>query len=432
MLADRPTVSIVVLNWNGRKHLTACLKSLMELEYPPSRLQVILCDNGSSDGSADFVRQKFPRVHVVALERNLGFAEGNNRAANEATGEWLGFLNNDMWVEPQWLEHMLASLRDHPRAACLASQIKNWNGTRVDFVGGGVNFQGHGFQVDHGKAASPHNHARPLLFACGGAMLVRRDVFQDVGCFDDDYFAFFEDIDLGWRLNLLGHDVWYVPEAVVHHRHHGTAGKIPQHRLQVLYERNALATIYKCFDEDNLAAVLPAAMLLINERALRLSGVDTSEFDIVRSTPDGEPSAPVPAAVPPGPNEKREPLLARGWRVLRQEGWRMAVHKGVGVIRHTTTRSLNWIVDLSRPQHFVVPGIAISHQVALSEFGKRLESLSRKRAWIQERRRRTDAEILPLFVDPFFTNYEERRYVAFYRWLCRVQGLDRRFATPPD
>jgi GT2 family glycosyltransferase len=432
MQANPPTVSIVVLNWNGRKHLTACLQSLMELHYPPSHLQVILCDNGSTDGSADFVRGKFPRVDVVALDRNLGFAEGNNRAANEATGEWLGFLNNDMWVEPRWLEHMLAPIADGHRVACLASQIKNWNGTRFDFVGGGVNFQGHGFQIDHGKAKSRHNYARRLLFACGGAMLIRRDIFLEAGSFDDDYFAFFEDIDLGWRLNLLGHDVWYVPDAVVHHRHHGTARKIPQHRLHVLYERNALSTIYKCFDDENLAAVLPAAMLLINERGLRLSAVDTAEFDVFRPGRDGHPKGRAGVTTPPEPTEKRQPLLERGWRVLRHEGWRTAVRKGVGVLRHATTQGLNSFVDHSRPQHFVVPGVAISQQVALSEFGHRLESLNRKREWIQQRRRRTDAEILPLFSDPFFTNYEEKRYVAFYRWLCRVQGLDRRFTPRPD
>src|SRR5712692_2254914 len=104
MAAELPTVSIVVLNWNGKQHLSSSLGSLGELDYPASKLEVILCDNGSTDGSADFAKAKFARVKVIALDRNYGFAEGNDRAAQQAGGEWVGFLNNDMWVKPSWLK----------------------------------------------------------------------------------------------------------------------------------------------------------------------------------------------------------------------------------------------------------------------------------------------------------------------------------------
>src|ERR1700693_1728618 len=100
MTNELPAVSIIVLNWNGRGHLQDCLKSLLALDYPESKLQIVLCDNGSTDGSTDFVRARFPKVTIVALDHNYGFAEGNNRAARAATGEWVAFLNNDMWVEP--------------------------------------------------------------------------------------------------------------------------------------------------------------------------------------------------------------------------------------------------------------------------------------------------------------------------------------------
>src|ERR1700674_3175100 len=110
MPSELPSVSVVVLNWNGKGHLTACLDSLLALDYPASKLQILLCDNGSTDGSVKFVRKGFPKVTVVSLDRNYGFAEGNNRAAKEAMGEWVAFLNNDMWVEPQWLKNMVAPL----------------------------------------------------------------------------------------------------------------------------------------------------------------------------------------------------------------------------------------------------------------------------------------------------------------------------------
>src|ERR1700694_1754540 len=103
----RPSVSLVVLNWNGREFLDTCLDSLERLDYPNERLELVLCDNGSTDGSVEYVRMRHPRFHIVALDRNYGFAEGNNRGANEATGDWVGFLNNDMEVPVDWLQHLL-------------------------------------------------------------------------------------------------------------------------------------------------------------------------------------------------------------------------------------------------------------------------------------------------------------------------------------
>src|SRR5207237_6141361 len=147
----------------------------------------------------------------------------------------------------------------HPGAACLASRIKTWDGSALDFIGGGVNYQGHGFQVDYGERSCERDVERKVLFACGGAMLIRRDVFREVGGFDADYFAYFEDVDLGWRLNLLGREVWYTPRATAFHRHHGTASQVVAHKLRVLYERNALFTIYKCFEDRDLDRVLTTA-----------------------------------------------------------------------------------------------------------------------------------------------------------------------------
>src|SRR5439155_7651017 len=109
------------------------------------------------------------------------------------------------------------------------------------------------------QALRPSGAEAPLLFACGGSMLVQRDVFLAVGGFDPDYFAFFEDVDLGWRLWLLGYRVTLTPSAITYHRHHGTTNVIPNHRVHVLYERNALYTIYKNYDEEHLDRILPAS-----------------------------------------------------------------------------------------------------------------------------------------------------------------------------
>ncbi|HXC77967.1 MAG TPA: glycosyltransferase family 2 protein [Candidatus Acidoferrum sp.] len=430
MLPDTPTVSIVVLNWNGKRHLSAALESLVALDYPQTKLEIVLCDNGSADGSADFVRQRFPSVRVVALDRNYGFAEGNNRAARLVSGEWIGFLNNDMWVEPSWLQDLLAPLAEQPQLKCLASRIKNWDGSALDFIGGGVSFHGHGFQRDHGETSSIHDQPRRLLFPCGGAMLIKRDLFLEVGGFDPDFFAFFEDVDLGWRLNLLGHDVWYTPAATAFHRHHSTAHRIDPHQLGVLYERNALAMIYKCFDDGNLAAVLPMALLLLNERALEHARVDRSAFAI----PGSEAAEEVTTQVMPS-NLGSQPaptLVARGRKILREQGVGVAAAKALRQPGKWTLAGLRPIVEQLRPKHFLVPAMAMSYWVGASEFAHQLETLNTKRAWIQSRRKRSDAEIIPLFVDPFYANYPDPNFHRFTRWLVRVQGLDHRFGAVPD
>src|SRR6266566_803907 len=431
MTNELPSVSIVVLNWNGRRHLTACLESLLALDYPASRLQIVLCDNGSTDGSVEFVRQRFPNVTVVPLDHNYGFAEGNNRAAKVATGEWVGFLNNDMWVEPSWLKNMVAPLDDMPGLACVASRIMNWDGSHIDFIGGGVSFHGHGYQLDDGAQTSIQDKPRRLLFACGGAMLIRRDLFLEIGGFDPGFFAFFEDVDLGWRLNILGHDVWYTPDATAYHRHHATANRIEPHQITVLFERNALAMIYKCFDDDNLSAALPAALLLVNERGLELAELDSKLFEIPGDVPPPGDNAPqweegdsLRASVPS--------LLARGQRVLRERGLLVAFGKSLRQPIKLIVAGYGRLVALLPPRHLVVSAPAIAYFVGISRFASQLDSLNQKRAYIQQHRKRTDSEILPLLVDPFYPIYPDPHFRRFSRWLFHIQGLDRRFGAPRD
>jgi GT2 family glycosyltransferase len=433
-MSEDPSVSLIVLNWNGREHLDDCLSSLVALDYPVDRLQLILCDNGSSDGSAEYVRSRFPGVEVVALDDNYGFAEGNDRAAALAAGDWLGFLNNDMHVEPGWLRQLLAPLREQPGLACIASRIANWDGSAIDFIGGGVNFQGHGFQMDHGQTVSSQDCPRRLLFACGGAMLVRRDVFLEAGGFDPDYFAFFEDVDLGWRLNLLGHDVWYEPGATAFHRHHGTAGHVSAHKLRVLYERNALFTIYKCFDDDNLAAALPAALILLNEKALRIARTDLSDYILERprTEPVDEPAGSSRQPVQ-GPKER---IIAKVIRLTRNEGVRGMLRKALrlarwrfDVFKLDLRRVLLWTGTSAAAGMEPLPRLTVSHYVALSDFAHHLEHLRAKREWLQSRRVRSDAELLPLFHNALDASYNDEHYVRFHRWLCTVLGLDQRFSS---
>jgi len=128
-----PDVSVVILNFDGRHIIDRCLQSALALDYPSDRLEVIVCDNGSSDGSVEYVRTRFPSVRLVPLDRNYGFAEGNNRALAACRFQWVAFINNDMWFAPSWLRKLVAPLATQPALACIAGRILDWDGSHIDF-----------------------------------------------------------------------------------------------------------------------------------------------------------------------------------------------------------------------------------------------------------------------------------------------------------
>jgi len=420
--ARPPGVSVIILNWNGRQHLGPLLNSTAALDYPAELLEVIVADNASSDGSVDYVREAFPSVRIVSFDHNHGFAKGNNLAAEAATMEWVAFLNNDMRVEPGWVRELVAPLHGNPNLAAVSSKILNWDGTAIDFIGAGINFQGFGFQVDHGKRSSDHDFARRLLCPCGGAMLVRRDLFLEIGGFDSDYFGFYEDTDLGWRLNLLGHDVWYAPESICYHRGHGSFDRVKAERTRLLYERNSLFTMYKCLDDANLAVALPATMLLLNEKALRMADLDTASF---RLAPAPQPGVGVVNRKPSGAADRsyafdpaaddEESLAAKTQRVLREQGFGTFLRKGARFVSTRLQARVRRLLDTLTGRRSSLSGISIAHYVALSDFAHQLPALKEKRRWIQERRVRSDADLLPLFLFAVEPSYHDHEYMKIHR-----------------
>jgi GT2 family glycosyltransferase len=267
---DTPDVSIVIPSWNGRALLAESLPAIAALAYPHEHVEVLVFDNGSRDGSVAWLRATWPSVRVIESPMNLGFAAACDRAAVAAGGTVLAFLNNDLRVEPGWLACMTRALGDGGAAAA-GSRILDWDGARYDFDGGTMNFYGHGASPRHGRPLrTPVDEApRPTLFACGAAMVVDRARFLASGGFDPDYFAYFEDVDLGWRLWVEGERVLFVPAAVAYHRHHGSG--LDETRRTALLEMNALASVVKNYEAESLARVLPAALLLLASRA-RLAG----------------------------------------------------------------------------------------------------------------------------------------------------------------
>lgn len=281
-----PTVTLIVLNYNGMEHLPACFESLRHLDYPEDRLELMMVDNASTDGSVPYVESEHPNVRVVRSSENLGFAGGNNLGAREAAGEHVVFLNNDMSVHSGLVRGLVETLDSDAEAVSAGAKILSWDGSFFDFAGSICNFTGHAAQVGFEEPYHPdrYNEVVPQLFACGGAMIIDRQVFLDVGGFDDDYFIYFEDVDLGWRLWVQGHKVLFAPTAVTNHRHHGTMEKFPSYRKSLLYERNALYTVLKNYGDDNLGAALPATLFTmaagVVEEAVNLGQLDLESFSI--------------------------------------------------------------------------------------------------------------------------------------------------------
>jgi GT2 family glycosyltransferase len=290
--ATPPTVSVIVVNYRGAEHTIACLQAVRaELDHPADRLQLVCVDNGSGDDSLARIKAAVSGVTYVDAGRNLGFAGGVNLGARHATGEVLALLNNDARPHPDWAKAAIRHLRADPTIASVASRVLDWDGERVDFVDGGLTWFGMGYKQHAGKSlaelgSGDHERPRDVLFGTGSAMFVRADVFRSLGGFDERFFMFYEDVDLGWRLNLRGWRVRYEPASIAYHRHHASMSTVDgkdNARELYLLQRNALAMIYKNYSDETLARVMPAALALTVRRATADGRIDTEALEITRA-----------------------------------------------------------------------------------------------------------------------------------------------------
>jgi GT2 family glycosyltransferase len=211
-------VLVVVVNWNSGENLRRCLDSLAHQRANGFRTLVV--DNGSGDGSAALAEGRLPDVELIRVGRNEGFARANNLAFERAVDcKWIALLNPDAYPEPDWLERLLDAARDEPDYSFFASRlICVKDPTLLDGAGDDYHTSGLMWRRGHGKRAAGAYEKREEVFsACGAAALFRRDVILAAGGFDEDYFCYVEDADLAFRLRLLGHRCFYVPDAVVRH-----------------------------------------------------------------------------------------------------------------------------------------------------------------------------------------------------------------------
>jgi GT2 family glycosyltransferase len=218
-------------------------------------LRVIVVDNGSSDGTAAHLRERYPEAELVELGRNAGFAAAVNRGV-EASGdaEFVAVVNNDLELDPRFIDEMVAALRDHPEAASAGAKMLFYD--RRDVIDGTGDFtswyaisapRGRG-ETDRGQYDTPE----PVFSACGGAALYRRAALDSVGGFDEDFFAYAEDVDWGFRAQLAGWSCRYVPSAVAYHMGGATSGRVPN-LARYLFFRNTLSIVAKDWPASALA-----------------------------------------------------------------------------------------------------------------------------------------------------------------------------------
>ncbi len=235
--------SIVIINWNGRDHLARCLPSLMAQTCRD--FEIIIVDNGSSDGSVDFVREHYPQIHVLQNSENMGFALPNNQAIRLARGRYILTLNNDTELPPNWLQALVSAAQAHPEMGAFASLVV-FDDRRhmVDSAGLSVSLAGIGCQNRLGEDVQQVQQPEEVFGVCAAAALYRRELLEDVGLFDEDYFAYYEDVDLAWRARLRGWRAMLVPQAMVYHVHSATGGRASAFKERLVV-RNKIWTTLK-------------------------------------------------------------------------------------------------------------------------------------------------------------------------------------------
>jgi GT2 family glycosyltransferase len=266
---ENPKVSIVIPNWNGRKLLEQFLPSVVGQNYPS--FEVVILDNASADESVKFLEEQYPQVRVIRHDRNDGTAEGSNVGARAARGEYLFFISNDMWLEPNVLTLMTAHLDNDPKVGICTLKMRRITADgqrlmRLDSVGGIIDVFGFGYprginEEDHGQWDTPAE----VGFSFGGALMTRRALYEKLGGYDPAYFTLTDDLDLSWRVRLLGYKVMAEPRAVLYHRVSATLNTPAFKRAyrRFLSERNTIRMLLKNYRLMNLLWVMPGHLLLL-------------------------------------------------------------------------------------------------------------------------------------------------------------------------
>ncbi len=235
--------SVIIPNYKGIAYIDQCLKSVFAGSVPA---EVILVDNASGDGSLALVRERYPQVRIIEFEENAGFARAVNAGIQAARTKYVLLLNNDTVVDPDMLKHLERAMEEHPECfSAEARMISLKDRDRLD--GAGDFYCALGWAFARGKDKPRDSYLKPdrIFSSCAGCALYRRELFDQVGLFDENHFAYLEDVDLGYRANIYGYPNRYVPEAVVYHAGSGASGSRHNEFKVKLSARNSIYLVYK-------------------------------------------------------------------------------------------------------------------------------------------------------------------------------------------
>jgi GT2 family glycosyltransferase len=254
---DWPFVSVVLINMNGMRWLDRCLNSVLESDYPSNRMEIILVDNGSTDGSVESARDICgdSRIKIIQNKTNVGWSPANNQGVRIASGEIVVCLSNDMVVDSLWLATIVNTMKLSPYVGIVqCNSISMWDRKSFDSC---MNFlDKYGFAYSY----APQTRPRSVFFAEGMAFAIRSHVFNEIGGFDDYYFMEYDDMDLSWRAHLAGYKVFFCPTSIVYHARGGTVGGtyfVKNTKNIVQYVRNHFVTLIKNYSTSSLLQVLP-------------------------------------------------------------------------------------------------------------------------------------------------------------------------------
>ena len=251
------TVSLIIPNWNGARHLDVCLTSIAAQSRRPDR--AILVDNGSSDDSVAFVAGRFPWMECIALPRNVGFAAAVNRGIEASTEEYVALLNNDTELDVRWLGEMLRELESDASAGMAACKMLRFDErTTIDAAGDSLTRGGSPLTLGAGERdGEKFNLRRYVPGTCAGAALYKRNMLSRIGLFDEDFVSYYEDVDLSLRAQLAGYRCVYVPTAICYHKRGATSALLKDFPVR-MQERNLTALHVKNFPASVLLRKAPS------------------------------------------------------------------------------------------------------------------------------------------------------------------------------
>jgi GT2 family glycosyltransferase len=275
-------VSVVILNWNGRKHLEQFLPSVLSTDYP--NYEVVVADNGSTDDSIDFLIAKYPSVRIIRLEKNYGYAKGYNMALKQIESDYYAILNSDVEVKPDWLNPMAKLLdSDHKIAACQPKILSYKNPTFFEYAGGaGGWLDRYGYPFAKGRIFDvteeddgQYDDSSPIFWASGAALFIRAPVYHEMSGFDEYFFAHQEEIDLCWRIQLGGYKIYSCPTSVIYHLGGGTLASGNAYKTFLNFRNNRIM-LSKNLPFSKKLWVIPVRFLLDSLSAFK--GLFTGNF----------------------------------------------------------------------------------------------------------------------------------------------------------